>query len=232
MLKINNLSKKYPNKLIGPFNFEIASGQSLVIIGHSGSGKTTLIKMIANIISPSSGTVRYHNNEITANEIMYISQGGTLFNHLNIKENLALTSLHSEQTIIKVLERLKLDESYLQKYPFELSGGERQRIDITRALLSDAKLLILDEVFSALDSQNKEAIAKLLEELKVEYNLTIILITHDIYDAIYIADQLMVIYEGEMTYLGSGKDMLKSDVLINSNLISQRQLRILKEGVQ
>ncbi len=232
MLKIENLVKKYPHKTIGPLSLDLQNEEVLAIMGPSGSGKTSFIKMLAGMISADSGLVKYNDQELSIEDIVYINQGGTLFDHLSVLENINLTYKANKAQINEVLSMLNLDESYLEKYPFELSGGERQRIDLVRAILSRAKIIIMDEVFSALDSKNKEATANILMNLKEQYKLNIILVTHDIYDALYIADQIMIIQDGSKKYIGERHELINSEVLIESTLLTERQLSILRGGIK
>ncbi len=230
MIKINNLKKTYPQAQIGPFNLEFKKGSITSIVGKSGSGKSTLIKMIAKMISSSSGNIDYGNN-LTKDDITYINQSGTLFNHLTIKENLQLTYFNKEENIIEVFKSINLDPNYLEVYPFELSGGQKQRVDIARAILSESKLLVLDEIFSALDSKIKEEIAILIKSLRDEYDITVLMVTHDIYDAIFISDNILVIEDGKALFYDTSKKLIENAEKFLSSIFTKRQIKILKEGV-
>ncbi len=229
MLEINEAVKRFNQKGIGPISLKINSNKIVALIGPSGSGKTTLLKMITNIIKPTSGSINF---KYKRKYITYITQGGSLFEHLTIKENLLLTAVKTDAEIITGLNHVNLDESYLLKYPFELSGGECQRIDLVRALLSESKLIILDETFSALDSRNKEEIFAKLVELKTEYKLTIIIITHDLLDALYISDQIIYLNNGKLIYSGDSQGFLDLTSETLKPIITKRQLEIIKQGVK
>ncbi len=230
MIKINELEMDYPQVKIGPFNLEFDKGSITSIVGKSGSGKSTLIKMIAGIINPSSGTIDYGDN-LSVDDITYINQSGTLFNHLTIRENLELTYFKDEKDIEKVFNKINLNKNYLDLYPFELSGGEKQRVDIVRALLSESKVLVLDEIFSALDSKIKEEISTLIKDIRDEFNITVLMITHDIYDAIFISDNILVIEDGKKIFYDSSKKLISSSEDVLSSIFTKRQIKILKEGV-
>ncbi len=232
MLKIDAVTKQFSQKQIGPISLHINSNKVVALIGPSGSGKTTLIKMITNNVKPSSGTISFDNKPDFTKQVTYISQGGSLFQHLTIKDNLLLTTTKSDLEIIAGLEQVNLDQDYLLKYPFELSGGECQRIDLVRALLSESKLIILDETFSALDSRNKEEIFAKLVELKVKYELTIIIITHDLLDAMYISDQIVYLNDGKLIFSGDSQSFISLDSEILHPIITKRQLAIIKQGVK
>ncbi len=230
MIKINELEMDYPQVKIGPFNLEFSKGSITSIVGKSGSGKSTLIKMIAGIINPSSGTINY-GDDLSVDDITYINQSGTLFNHLTIRENLELTYFKDEKDIEKVFKKINLNKDYLELYPFELSGGEKQRVDIARALLSESKVLVLDEIFSALDSKIKEEISTLIKDIRDDLNITVLMITHDIYDAIFISDNILVIEDGKEIFYDSSKKLISSSEDVLSSIFTKRQIKILKEGV-
>ncbi len=230
MIKINNLEMDYFQNKIGPFNLEFKKGSITTIVGKSGSGKSTLIKMIAAIIKPSAGNVDY-GDEISADDITYINQSGTLFNHLTIKENLELTYDFDKEKVEKVFKKINLDLNYLNLYPFELSGGEKQRVDIARAILSESKVLLLDEIFSALDSKIKEEISTLIKSIRDEFGITVLMITHDIYDAIFISDKILVIENGKTLFYDTSKKLVENAEDVLGSIFTKRQIKILKEGV-
>ncbi len=230
MIKVNNLEMDYPQNKIGPFKLEFQKGSITTIVGRSGSGKSTLIKMIAEIIVPSSGSVDYGEG-LTVDDITYINQSGTLFNHLTIKENLELTYDFNEEKVKEVFKKINLNLNYLNLYPFELSGGEKQRVDIARAILSESKVLLLDEIFSALDSKIKEEISTLIKDIRDEFGITVLMITHDIYDAIFISDNILVIENGKTLFYDTSKKLVENAEDVLGSIFTKRQIKILKEGV-
>lgn len=226
MLEIKNLTKNYSSKKIGPFNININEDSTCAIIGRSGSGKTTLVNMLTNSINNYEGTVKFNGEIISKKDFTYINQIGTLFNHLTVIENLRLTSLASVEEILLVLEQLNLDKSYINKYPFELSGGEKQRIDLTRAIIQKNKIIILDEALSALDLRTKDEIYEILKELRSKYKLLIILITHDIEEALTLGDNIIVLEQGEIKYERSSTKILEVEDI--DFLISKERLNKLR----
>ncbi len=212
MLEVESLTKYYDSKEIGPFNLSFNSDLLVAIIGKSGSGKSTLIKMITNIIKSDQGSVSYNNTFLKKEDYTYISQIGTLFSHLTIRENISLTNKVEDIKIVKIMERLNLSKEYLDKYPFELSGGERQRIDLVRALLSKSKFIVLDESMSALDSDNKKSISSLLKQFVITGEITILYITHDVAQAIEYSTRIINIADGDVTFNGdtSKYEMMKA----------------------
>ncbi len=196
MLTIKDGVKKYEGFTLGNINIKIYSGELISIIGKSGSGKSTLIKLIAGFEKLTSGTISYQN--INANDILYISQNGTTFNHLNIRKNLNLQKEFSDEEIKLALNKVGLPSEYIEKYPFQLSGGERQRVDLARAILSSSKLIILDESMSALDQENKKAITTLIKKMVIDTNLTVIFVTHDEKQAVDYSTRIIKLSAGKI----------------------------------
>lgn len=200
MIKINNGSFSYKGFEFGPTDLQIDSGQFVSVVGPSGSGKSTLIKIITGHNKLSNGSIEYIDS--TSQDIMYISQMGTTFNHLNVRDNLKLKYDYSDALIIESLRTVGLDTEYIEKFPFELSGGERQRVDIVRALLSKSKYIVLDESMSALDSDNKRSISSLLKSFIINAGITIIYITHDINQALEYSDRIIKLENGKVIFDG------------------------------
>lgn len=200
MIKIKNGSFSYKGFEFGPTDLQIDSGQFVSVVGPSGSGKSTLIKIITGHNKLSNGSIEYIDS--TSQDIMYISQMGTTFNHLNVRDNLKLKYDYSDALIIESLRTVGLDTEYIEKFPFELSGGERQRVDIVRALLSKSKYIVLDESMSALDSDNKRSISSLLKSFIINAGITIIYITHDINQALEYSDRIIKLENGKVIFDG------------------------------
>ena len=228
MLEINNLVVEYNNdKVIGPFNLKVKSNNILGIIGQSGAGKTTIVKAITDTILLKSGSISFNDKPIDQDKVMYITQKGTLFNHLTVRDNLRLTS-KDLTGVEEILVELNLDETYMEKYPFELSGGEAQRIDLIRAILSKSDIIIFDEAFHALDSNTKDDTYNLIRKIKEEYKILIIFITHDILEAYFLSTHIAVVEQGEIKYSGTFKDLINEDAIKIDNLISKEKQEILK----
>lgn len=198
MIKLNNAQLDYPKFKLGPINLQLDLGEFISVVGPSGSGKSTLIRVITGHNKLSKGSIEY--KQCSSKDIMYISQKGTTFNHLNVRENLKLKYDYSEKQIIECLELVGLNTDFIEKYPFELSGGERQRIDLVRALLSKSKFIVLDESMSALDSDNKKSISSLLKQFVLTGEISIIYITHDVAQAIEYSTRIINIADGNVTF--------------------------------
>lgn len=207
MIKLSNANLEYKQFKLGPINLELRLGEFISVVGPSGSGKSTLIKVITGHNKLTSGEIEYIN--CTSDDIMYISQIGTTFNHLTVEDNLKLKYDYSKEEISESLRLVGLSSDFINKYPFELSGGERQRIDLVRALLSKSKFIVLDESMSALDGANKQAISELLKQLVATGDITIIYITHDIAQAIEHSTRIVNISQGKLLFDGTTTDFEK-----------------------
>lgn len=226
MLKVDNVYIQYGEKELGPYNIDLASNQIVCIIGSSGAGKTSLIKAITNNVELKSGEILFNNKVLEKKDYVYITQIGTLFNHLTIRENLMLTV---ELTGINaVLKSLNLSEHLLDEYPFNLSGGERQRFDLVRAILSKVKLVILDEAFNALDSKTKDDIYDFLLDIQKQYQILILMVTHDIQEAVILADMILLIEDGTVAFNGTAKELLDTKDSAVKKLVNPRKINMLK----
>lgn len=197
ILKINNLNFKYKNSdcnILENFNLNIKKGEFVSILGASGSGKTTLLRILAGLEKVNLKSIL--NNSL---KISYMPQNDSLLPWKNILENIVLPldiqgvdkepSLKKAKDLLKVLSLSQWGNSY----PKELSGGMRQRISLVRTLISDADLLLLDEPFSALDSITKIFLREWLSEIILNLDKTFLFVTHDIDEAIYLSDRIIVI---------------------------------------
>ncbi len=206
-LEVNNLVKYYKkeNLIIKKLNFSVKKGEIISFLGESGSGKTTFLKCLAGLEMINSGSVRL-NGRILNDEnhfvipqkrnIGFVFQDYPLFPHLNLKDNILfnIDIIHSEKLdYILSLSGLK---NLINRFPHELSGGEQQRACVARALIREPDLLLLDEPFSNLDSEIKESMREEIHGILKETNTTTILVTHDINDALNIADRILIFKAG------------------------------------
>ncbi len=208
-------------------SLEIAPGEFLAIIGGSGSGKTTTLRMINRLIEPDAGDVLIEGQsafEAPAHELRrhmgYVIQGVGLFPHLTIAENIAVTPKllgWSEQDITaRVHELLELVElapdEYAQRYPAALSGGQRQRIGVARALAAKPHIVLMDEPFGALDPLTRDTLTEAYRKLHDRLGVTSVMITHDVQEALLLADRLAVMAEGKLLALGTPQELAHGDV--------------------
>lgn len=225
MIRFENVSKVYENNVVAVdgLNIEIKTGEFLVIIGPSGSGKTTTLKMINRLIHFSTGNLLidgkavsdYNIHELRWN-IGYVLQQIALFPHLSIEENITLVPEMkgwSKETMKERSEELLtlvgLDpKTYAQRKPQQLSGGEQQRVGVIRALAADPEILLMDEPFSALDPISREKLQDDLLEIKRVFKKTTVFVTHDIKEALKLADRICIMKEGEIVQIGTPQEIM------------------------
>ena len=206
-LEVKNLVKHYDSNfpVIKKLNFSIKKGEIISFLGESGSGKTTFLKCLAGLEMINSGSVRLNGRILNdknhfvipqKRNIGFVFQDYPLFPHLNLKDNILfnIDIIHSEKLdYILSLSGLK---NLINRFPHELSGGEQQRACVARALIREPDLLLLDEPFSNLDSEIKESMREEIHGILKETNTTTILVTHDINDALNIADRILIFKAG------------------------------------
>ncbi len=229
MIKIKNVTKKVGAKVIlDDITLDIEKGTLVVLIGSSGCGKTTTLKLINKLIKPTSGEIYIDDKPISKEntielrrKIGYVIQNTGLFPHLTIKENIELiprlkkekTIEEIEKTTIELLEMVGLKyEDYIDKYPSQLSGGQQQRIGVARAIATDAEIILMDEPFSALDPITRTSLQEQLFTLQDELKKTIIFVTHDMDEALKIADKICIMDSGKVAQYDTPENILRNPV--------------------
>jgi osmoprotectant transport system ATP-binding protein len=196
-------------------------GGTTVLIGPSGCGKSTLLRLIIGLLEPDGGTIEFDGAPITATNmaelrrrIGYVIQDGGLFPHLTARKNVLLMSTHLKRPAAEMDHRLtelsaltRFPQTALDRYPVELSGGQRQRISLMRALALSPELLLLDEPLGALDPLVRAALQKDLKEIFARLKQTAILVTHDLAEASYLGDEIVLMNEGRVVQVGTIEDL-------------------------
>ncbi|MFC1758705.1 ATP-binding cassette domain-containing protein [Planctomycetota bacterium] len=226
MIELCNVSKSWDNGktfAVKDVSFQLESGQVLALLGGSGSGKSTTIKMINRLIEPTAGSILIDGEGITTQDpvllrrrVGYVFQAVGLFPHMTVRENVAQVPklagksvLEYEPKIDELLDLIHLPAAeYGDRYPHQLSGGQRQRIGFARALAADAKLMLLDEPFGALDPITRDSLQGEFKNLREQLNLTAIIVTHDMAEALILADQIAVMSDGEIIRFGTPRELL------------------------
>ncbi|MBF7682809.1 ABC transporter ATP-binding protein [Acinetobacter sp. B5B] len=223
-LRIQNLSKKFgKHSAIHNTTWHAQRGEIVCLLGHSGCGKTTMLRLIAGLESPSSGQISFgdrtlwsHQQNIAAEQrnIGLVFQDYALFPHLNIFENVkfGLTHLNKQQQhqiTHDVLAHVSLSQ-HAKKYPHTLSGGEQQRVALARALAPKPDVLLMDEPFSNLDRRLRDRIRKDTIGILREIGTTTVIVTHDPEEALQIADQIILMHEGEIIQIGTPKQLYET----------------------
>ncbi|MEK5522821.1 betaine/proline/choline family ABC transporter ATP-binding protein [Heyndrickxia sp. FSL W8-0423] len=225
MLKFDHVTKVYKGgkKAVSDLNLEFKPGEFIVFIGPSGCGKTTTMKMINRLIEPSSGTIYINGKNIMEKdpvqlrrEIGYVIQQIGLFPHMTIQQNISLIpkllKWPDEKRRARAKELLKLvnmTEDYLDRYPHELSGGQQQRIGVLRALAADQPLILMDEPFGALDPITRDSLQDEFKKLQQTLGKTIVFVTHDMDEALKLADRIVIMKDGQLVQVGTPEEILR-----------------------
>ncbi|AFZ48359.1 nitrate ABC transporter, ATPase subunits C and D [Cyanobacterium stanieri PCC 7202] len=216
-LNISNVSKVYPTEngeyvVLDGVNLQVKKGEFICVIGHSGCGKSTLLNMVAGFHGPSSGTVTLHDKPITepGPDRMMVFQNYSLLPWKSAYDNIYLavntvygdkSDLEKKEIVNHHLEMVGLTEAATKK-PGQISGGMKQRVAIARALAIKPEVLILDEPFGALDAITKEELQEELLKIWADYGLTVLMITHDIDEALFLADRIVMMTNGPSAKVG------------------------------
>ena len=224
MIEFRKVSKAYKNNMIlKDISFNIEKGKFTVLIGESGCGKTTLLKMINKLIVPTKGNIFIDGKdikEIDDNKLRrsmgYVIQQTGLFPHMTVRENITIIPkiLKVDENKInkdslEMMNMIGLDESLLDRYPSELSGGQQQRIGIARAFITNPNIILMDEPFSALDPMSRVALQDELLKLQEKLHKTIVFVTHDMDEAIKLADKIAIFDNGELVQYDVPENILK-----------------------
>ncbi len=228
MIRFENVSKKYKNKMVlKNISLEIPPNELVVLIGPSGCGKTTMLKIINRLIRTNGGKIFINNEDINKKDIIklrrnigYVIQQTGLFPNMTIKENIETIPLLENQPLEdvekntrKLMEMVGLDpDEFLYRYPNQLSGGQQQRIGVARGFANDPDIILMDEPFSALDPITRSVLQDELVLLQNKYKKTIVFVTHDMDEAVKIADKICILNEGEIVQYDTPENILKNPI--------------------
>ncbi|HEL2361091.1 ATP-binding cassette domain-containing protein [Streptococcus suis] len=217
-----SLTCKVSGPILKNLTFDIQEGEFFVLIGPSGSGKTTTLKLINRLIEQTEGEVFFQGKRLKDFDLRelrletgYVLQQIALFPNMTVAENIALIpemkGLNKEETLTRTRELLAKvglePDSYLDRLPKDLSGGEKQRVSILRAIIANPKVLLMDEPFSALDPISKAQLQDLIKELHEEFKMTTVFVTHDMDEAVKLADRICLMQDGQVVQLGSPDEL-------------------------
>ena len=226
MIELRNVSKSFDNgttHAVAGVNLKVKKGELLGLIGESGCGKTTTLKMINRLEDPDEGQVLVGGRDVMERDpqalrrnIGYVFQGIGLFPHYTVMENVAAVPrlLHwsNEETSRRCRETLDLvglpAEEYGERNPVQLSGGQQQRVGVARALAASPDVMLMDEPFGALDPVTRGQLRDEFRTIQQKLDLTVILVTHDMMEALLLADRIAVMKEGEVLQIGTPHDLL------------------------
>ncbi|MEZ0484556.1 ABC transporter ATP-binding protein [Fibrella aquatica] len=216
-ISLTNVTKRYHNRaVVDNLSLTIPTGETLVLLGTSGCGKTTTLKMLNRLIDADEGTININGVAIQEQEppilrrsIGYVIQDAGLFPHYTVADNIAVVPRLLEWDADRIrlrtyelLTMLRLPETILTRFPDQLSGGQRQRIGLARALAADPPIILMDEPFGALDPITRAAIRREFRELEALQQKTIVLVTHDVREAVHLGDRIALMDAGQIIQLG------------------------------
>jgi osmoprotectant transport system ATP-binding protein len=224
MIELRNVTKRYGAQTsVSDVTFTVADGTFCALVGPSGSGKSTTLRMINRLIEPSAGTIRIGGEDIAAllpeslrRRIGYAIQSVGLFPHWTIADNIAtvprLLNWPEDRVrgrVAELLNLVQLDPAIVRgKYPHQLSGGQQQRVGVARALAADPEVLLMDEPFGALDPITRENLRAELKRIHRSTGKTILFVTHDIDEALQLADVIAVLRDGKLVQFGAPLELL------------------------
>lgn len=244
LVQLAGVSKTYGSAVaLHPADLDFQRGKTTALIGPSGCGKSTLLRLIIRLLDPDAGTICFDGAPVMPANIAelrrrigYVIQDGGLFPHLTARKNILLMATHLKWPGERMQTRLaelcaltRFPESALDRFPLELSGGQRQRISLMRALMLSPELLLLDEPLGALDPLVRAALQKDLKEIFARLNQTAILVTHDLAEAAYLGDEIVLMNEGHVVQRGTLDDLRTkpASVFVTDFITAQRGLALI-----
>jgi osmoprotectant transport system ATP-binding protein len=220
-LEIDRLTRRHGGlAAVDDVSLSIEAGQFVALVGPSGSGKTTLLKSINRLIEPDDGVVTIEGRDVRDQPVAalrhgigYVIQGIGLFPHMNVAENIGIVPKltgSKEDRVAELLELVALPADWGGRYPNELSGGQQQRVGVARALAARPGLMLMDEPFGALDPVTRDSLGRAYRELHGRLRLTTLMVTHDIAEALLLADRIVVLIAGRIRADAAPADLLAS----------------------
>lgn len=223
MINLNNITFSYPNqKVLANFNMDVEAGKVTMLIGPSGCGKSTLLRLINRLLIPQNGEISIAGKLLDISNIReqrlnmgYVIQEGGLFPNMTARRNVSLMAERLkyskndlEDRVEELCELVHLKTELLNRFPEKLSGGQRQRVSLMRALILDPEVLLLDEPFGALDPLIRSELQINLLEIINRLHKTVLMVTHDLHEAAYFADEIVLLQTGKIVQKGSIKDLV------------------------
>jgi len=241
LVELVEVSKRYTDATaLHSTNLSVERGKTTVLIGPSGCGKSTLLRLIIGLVEPDSGTITFDGSQITSanidmlrRRIGYVIQEGGLFPHMTARANVLLMARHLGKSdeemrarLLELCELTRFSGNLLSRYPAELSGGQRQRVSLMRALMLSPELLLLDEPLGALDPLVRASLQKDLKEIFGRLRQTSLFVTHDLAEAAYFGNEIVLMNEGRIVQQGSIADLREKPAndFVREFINSQRAL--------
>ena len=225
IIRLEHVTKSFDGqKVLDDLSLSVNEGEFLTVIGRSGCGKTTMLRLINGLQKPDSGKVYVEGEDVDNTDLIalrrrigYVIQNKGLFPHMTVEKNISYVPVISgkknkeenHRQALRLLKLAGLEESMAGRDPSELSGGQQQRVGIARALASDAKIVLMDEPFGALDEITKRAMQDEVLSLQAQLHMTIVFITHDIREAMKLGDRVLVMEQGKIAQLDTPEMILR-----------------------
>jgi osmoprotectant transport system ATP-binding protein len=239
MLELIGVSKSYQHTTaLHPTDLTVPTGKTTVLIGPSGCGKSTLLRLMIGLIAPDTGTVRIQGTELSPvnarslrRRMGYVVQDGGLFPHLTARENAALMARYLGWPGPRIDDRLaeltgmtQFPAEGLERFPVQLSGGQQQRVSLMRALLLDPDVLLLDEPLGALDPMIRSDLQEVLRRIFQALGKTVVLVTHDLDEAAFFGDRIVLLRAGSIVQQGTLRDLIQrpADPFVSQFINAQR----------
>lgn len=222
LVQLIGVGKSFGNSAgLHPTDLEFLPGLTTAVIGPSGCGKSTLLRLVIGLLEPDQGRILFEGTELNQSNapqirrrIGYVIQEGGLFPHLTARGNILLMARHLQRERSEMESRLEelcalsqLPRTALDRYPAELSGGQRQRVSLMRALMLSPDLLLLDEPLGALDPLVRSALQRDLKAIFARLHQSVVLVTHDLAEAAYLADEIVLMHEGRVVQRGRAAEL-------------------------
>jgi osmoprotectant transport system ATP-binding protein len=240
VIEFQGVSRQYDGQIaLAPLDLRCEPGKTTVLIGPSGCGKSTLLRLVAGLIAPDTGRVLIdgeplgeHNLQALRHRMGYVIQEGGLFPHLTARANVTLLVRHLGWPASRIDARVDelsalthVGADLLDRYPAELSGGQRQRVGLMRALMPDPDLLLLDEPLGALDPMIRSRLQDELRDIFATLRKTVILVTHDMAEAAFFADRIVLLRAGHLVQQGTLADLVHNpaDPFVDEFITAQRR---------
>jgi osmoprotectant transport system ATP-binding protein len=228
VIAFDNVSKRYgaAAPVLDGVSLQVREREFLAIVGPSGSGKTTLLRLVNRLIDPTGGTVRVEGDDVQSidavtlrRRIGYVFQGVGLFPHMTVAENISITpkllgwdEARMAKRVDTLLDLVRLDrQKHRDRFPAQLSGGEGQRVGVARAIAAEPRIVLMDEPFGALDPLTRDALGEDYRRLHNELGLTSVMITHDMLEALLLAERIAVIRNGRIVAEGTPHTLMNGE---------------------
>ncbi|WP_101926775.1 MULTISPECIES: ATP-binding cassette domain-containing protein [Luteimonas] len=241
MFELDQVTRRYgAHVALDRVDLTIAAGRTTALIGPSGAGKSTVLRMLIGLEWPDAGSVRFHGAPLRRATLLaqrrrigYVIQEGGLFPHLDATGNIALLArtlgwprVRIDARIAELAALCQLPDDALRRYPAELSGGQRQRVGLIRALMLDPDVLLLDEPLGALDPIVRHDLQTQMRALFAALGKTVVLVTHDVAEAAYLADTVVLLRDGRVVQQGRARQLLDApaDEFVRDFMTAQRSL--------